>query len=247
MEKNSKKFYFDEELIEGIIIKRTSQYVMIVEIDGEEFNCHCPTTERIADIDVKNIPCLLSESKNPKRKTPYTVEAICLDDKNTFSKNWIGINQTFSNKLVEFFLKTHQLDNIVSNFSKIKREQFLGKAKIDFLVDNTYIEVKTPLYILQVKYGKFIKTKKGAPFSFSERFAKHLNELTSSLEKNERAIFLFVCQYKITEPKPFENTLYYLDVKDIVEEAKEKGLESYQITMKFEKDGVELLTSEKIF
>ena len=70
------KYTFKNELIECIIVKRKSQFTMIVNIDGEEVSCHCPTTGRIGDLDTKNIACLLSKSEDPKRKTPYTVEAV---------------------------------------------------------------------------------------------------------------------------------------------------------------------------
>lgn len=39
---------FDKSLIEGIIISRKSQFTMIVEVEGEEIICHCPTTGRMA-------------------------------------------------------------------------------------------------------------------------------------------------------------------------------------------------------
>ena len=79
------KYEFETELIEGIIVKRNSQFTLDVEIDGDVEKVHCPTRGRIGNIDLKNIACLLSESNNPKRKTRYTLEAISvseLDSKN---------------------------------------------------------------------------------------------------------------------------------------------------------------------
>ena len=52
--------------------------------------CHGPTTGRIGNIDISGIPCLLSKSDNPKRKTPYTVEAVSLDLPESKEKSWIG-------------------------------------------------------------------------------------------------------------------------------------------------------------
>ena len=85
---------------------------------------------------------------------------------------------------------------------EISREVKLGKSKIDFKVDDTYIEVKTPLPIINVKYGKNIKTRPVSPFSGTERFEKHLKELTEALKGDENAILLFVNQYIPTEMKP---------------------------------------------
>lgn len=235
------KYIFEHELIDGIIVKRKSQFTMVVNINGAEYHCHCPTTGRIGDIDTKNIACLLSKSDDPNRKTPYTVEAISADDLDALNKNWVGINQILSNKLIEFFLRTHQLDEIVSDYSDIHREVKLGKSKLDFLVGDTYIEVKTPLNTLQVKYGKHIQTKPAAPFSSTDRFVKHINELASSLGNHQRAILLTVYQYEVTEPKQRLRSTHYEEVSSAVQKAIDKGVEMYEISMKFDKTGVELL------
>lgn len=240
------KYTFENELIEGIIVKRKSQFTMIVNIDGEEVSCHCPTTGRIGDLEIKNIACLLSKSKDPKRKTPYTVEAVSADNPDKPDKNWIGINQILSNKLVEYFFETHQLDEIVSDYTEIRREVNLGISKLDFLVGDTYLEVKTPLTTLQVKYGSSIKTKPVTPFSSTDRFVKHINELAGSLKEHERAVLLTVYQYEITEPKERQKSTHYAEVSAAVQEAKKKGLEAYEISMKFAKDGVELVSCQNI-
>lgn len=240
------KYIFENELIEGIIVKRKSQFTMVVIINGEEVVCHCPTTGRIGNIETKNIACLLSKSKDPKRKTPYTVEAVSADNLNEQNKNWIGINQILSNKLVEYFFETHQLDEIVSDYSEIRREVNLGISKLDFLVGDTYLEVKTPLTTLQVKYGSDVKTKPITPFSSTDRFVKHINELASSLKEHERAILLTVYQYEITEPKERQKSAHYTEVSAVIQEAKKKGLEAYEISMKFAKDGVELASCKNI-
>lgn len=240
------KYIFENELIEGIIVKRKSQFTMTVNINGEEIACHCPTTGRIGNIETKNIACLLSKSKDPKRRTPYTVEAVSADNLDEQNKNWIGINQILSNKLIEYFFETHQLDEIVSDYTEIRREVNLGISKLDFLVGDTYLEVKTPLTTLQVKYGSDIKTKPITPFSSTDRFVKHINELASSLKEHERAILLTVYQYEITEPKERQKSTHYTEVSAAIQEAKKKGLEAYEVSMKFAKDGVELALCKNI-
>ena len=88
--------------------------------------CHCPTTGRIGDIELKQVACLISENDNSKSKLRHTVEAISCDNLECEHKNWIGINQILSNKLVGFFLDIHQLNEIVQDYSCIKRETKLG-------------------------------------------------------------------------------------------------------------------------
>ncbi|NCB94284.1 MAG: DNA/RNA nuclease SfsA [Clostridia bacterium] len=238
------KYYFAETLIEARIVTRKSQFTMIVDVSGEEIACHCPTTGRIGDLELKNVACLLSKSKDLKRKTPYTVEAISADNLDEPNKNWIGINQILSNRLVEFFFETHQLDEIVSDYTEIKREVNLGISKLDFLIGDTYLEVKTPLTTLQVEYGSDIKTKKVIPFSATERFKKHINELAGSLKEHERAILLTVYQYEVSKPKAHQKSTHYEEVHSAMDTAIKKGLQTYEVSMKFEKDGVELLTCQ---
>ena len=215
---------------------------MDIEIAGKIEKAHCPTTNRVGDLELKNIACLVSKSDDIKRKLKWTVEAISCDDLNKKNKNWIGINQILSNRLVEFFLQTHQLDNMVGKFDDIKREVKLGISKLDFLVGNTYLEVKTPLTTLNVKYCKNIKTKPVTPFSSIDRFVKHINELAGSLKNHQRAILLTAHQYKITERKEHLKSTNYELVKETLEKAMKKGVETWMLDMKFGPDGVSLIS-----
>ena len=97
-------------------------------VGGEELIAHIPTTNRIGDVENKNLPCLLSYHDDPKRKLKYDIEAVLLSD----DDNWVGINQILSNRLVEYFFNEHELDEIVSDFDSVQREVNLGISKLDF-------------------------------------------------------------------------------------------------------------------
>lgn len=234
------KYFFESPLQEGLIIKRNSQFTMDVLLNGEIIRCHCPATTRIGDVDLKNIACLLSFHDDPKRKFKYDVDAVSFDNPHDQKKNWIGINLILSNKLVAFLLRTHQLNKMVNDYHDIHREVHLGQSKLDFLVGNTYLEVKTPLTTINVKYGSEIKTKKVVPFSSTGRFQKHILELAASLKAHERAILLTVNQYIPTEMKPHLKSTHYSDVKDDLTKAIATGIEIWHIEMRFEDDGVTL-------
>ena len=150
---------FPEPLKEGTIVKRTSIYTMDVSVNGETIQCHCPTTGRIGNIDLSGIPCLLSPSDNPKRKTRYTVEAISLGRPDDSDKRWIGINQNAANRYVEHYLRNGGFPDMVEG-TEVRREVFLGESKLDFLVGDCYLEVKTPLQHLQVEIPDYVKTKR---------------------------------------------------------------------------------------
>jgi sugar fermentation stimulation protein homolog len=223
------------------MLKRKSQFTAIIEINGEELIAHIPTTNRIGDVENKNIPCLLSYNPDPKRKLNYTVEAVLLSD----DDNWVGINQILSNKLVEYFFLEHELDEIVNEYDGIQREVNLGISKLDFKVGDTYLEVKTPLTTINVKYGDKIKMLPPKPFSSTDRMVKHVNELAGSLSKHERAIFLQVFQYRITEKKERLHSTHYEEVSKVIKSAKNRGVEFWEVQMDFRPDGVSLHKVER--
>ena len=215
---------------------------MDVNLDGQTVRCHCPATTRIGDVDLKGVSCLVSFYDDPKRKLHYDVEAVCFDGPDVKERNWVGINLILSNRLVEFLLRTHQLDEMVSDYDSIRREVKIGNSKLDFLVGNTYLEVKTPLTTINVKYGPQIRTKKVTPFSSTGRFEKHVSELASSLKEHERAILLTVNQYVPTEIKPHLHSTHYDEVKEVFQKAVAAGIEAWNIDLKFEPDGVSLFS-----
>ena len=79
MEKsNNKMFKFEKPLIKATLIKRNTQFTAEVELNGENITVHVPNTGRIGDINLKNIPCLLSYHDDKKRKYNYSLDAVLL-------------------------------------------------------------------------------------------------------------------------------------------------------------------------
>ena len=70
---------------------------------------YVPNIGRIGYVNLKNIPCLLSYHDDKKRKYNYDIEAVLLSD----DDKWVGINQILSNRLVEYFLETNQLSEMM--------------------------------------------------------------------------------------------------------------------------------------
>lgn len=231
---------FANTLVEGIIEKRKSQFTMLVSVDGESTACHCPTTGRIGTIDVCGRPCLLSKSDDPKRKTPYTVEAVSLNRPEDCNKSWIGINQNAANRYVEHFLVSGGYADMVGTENDVKREVFLGNSKLDFLVGNTYLEVKTPLQQLQVNIPDYVKTKNVTPFSSTDRFQRHITELADSLESHQRAILLCCFIYDNPGFRVIEHSTNYEQVKAAVDSAQERGVEIWQTNFRITAKGVAL-------
>lgn len=241
MENKSNFFKFDTELIEGKIKARKSQFIIEVETQDVILPCHCPTTGRVGNIELGGRPCLLSRSQDIKRKTPYTVEAISLNRPEDENKVWIGINQNAANRYVEYFLNSGDFKEMVGEVDSVLREQVLGISKLDFLVGNTYLEVKTPLQSLQVDIPDYVKIKKATPFSSTDRFVKHITELGKSLQNHQRAILLTCFIYDNPGFQVICKSTNYDEVKAAMDKSKSLGVETWQVNFEIQPDGVRLI------
>ena len=231
---------FKEPLITGIIEKRKSQFTMIVRIGGEEVSCHCPTTGRIGNIDVSGRPCLLSKSVSSERKTPYTVEAISMDRPEIVNKKWIGINQNAINRYVEHYLCNGGFSDILGENNLVQREKTLGSSKIDFLVGETFLEVKMPLQHIQLEIPDHVKTKKVTSFGSTDRFVRHMVDLSNSLKDHQRAILLSCFMYDNPGFKVMEMSVHHEEVSSTVRSSEDAGVELWQANFEITPEMVRL-------
>ena len=221
--------YFPEPLTQAAIVRRRDRFVIDVDLDGAVVGCHCPTTGRIDTLVLDGLPCLLSASRNTARKTPYTVEAISVDPPGTGTPAWIGINQNAANRFVEQAL-THQMLPAMVTVGTLKREQVLGRSRLDFLVnDTTYIEVKTPLDNLQVALGGHIQTRPRPPLDSTDRLVRHIGELGESLAAHQRAIML-ICFLYDNPGFQVQAGRHHATAKAQVSQAIQQGVESGKST-----------------
>jgi sugar fermentation stimulation protein A len=122
----------------------------------------------------------------------------------------------------------------------VYREQTLGASKLDFLVGNTYLEVKTPLQFLQVDIPDYVKTKKSTPFSSTDRLVRHVTELAGSLQDHQRAILLTCFLYDNPGFKVVERSTNWKQVRAAVDDATSSGVELWQANFEITPNGVRL-------
>ena len=237
-------YKFKEPLIEGMILSRPNRFIMMVEVDGKTHEAHSPTTGRIGGLVIKNIPCLLSVADDPKRRTKYTVEAISMDQSRPFG--WIGINQGRSNRYLENFLEENLMDKMINVKGKIAREKRLGNSKIDFKVDNCFIEVKTPLMFLDTS-GHPNHIDKPLTFSSEDRMVKQFNDMCGALRDGEKAISILFNQYDAPtfDPPKIESPSVER-IKSTVRKALKIGMESWQVNAQVTPEGVSLIEYFKL-
>lgn len=234
-------FRFPEPLREGIVLARPNRFIMDVDLgDGAPVRCHCPAVSRIGGLDLAGRPCLVSDSHNPKRKMPLTVEAFSLARPGDAAKPWIGINQNASNRYVEHFLRAGAFEDMTGPADTVRREVQLGRSRLDFLVNESqYVEVKTPLVQIQTPVPAYVPRLPETPFSSTERVTRHLSELAASLEENKRAVILY-CLYYANEGFRYYHGTTYKEVMATVDEARAAGVELWQADFQVTPEGVAL-------
>lgn len=237
------KLEFDKPLIDGLIISRPNRFIFNVQIDDQIVEAHCPSGGTIAGLsrkNMQNLKCYLNDhGENTSRRTRYTVEAISLDD----GVSYMGINQTRSNKYVEYFLTDTKVREILSISDQITREKKLRSSRIDFKVDDCYIEVKTMVAEYYCKPSSDLAKlmKSGTPSI--DRMQKHINDLVAAIEEfSARAAVITVFQYDAPTFKPPIDLEIYQDFVNDLRVARSKGLRQYQMNIRITKEHVELIS-----
>ncbi len=215
-------------------MSRPNRFIMLVKAGGKTLRCHCPTTGRLGDLKLAGLPCLYSTSDSELRKTHHTVEAISTSLEGV---SWVGINQTAANRYFEYFLKSGALGRLANG--EVKREVKLGKSRIDFLVGDTFVEVKTPLIMLPA--GADLPRVRQSRFDSFERLIRHMEELKASLSHGMRAkivlCFLYDARPFIPPPPDGSNSR----VLAAARAAEEAGVERWQVNLKVDRMGVSLI------
>ena len=240
---NNCKIYFDKPLIKAIIKERINRFIFIVDYNGLEVEAHCPSGGTIAGIPRKlmtQLPCLISDhSDKPNRRTRYTVEAISLDNGHTY----MGINQTASNHYVYQFLQDKNVQHMLDINGPVAREKKLGNSRIDFKVDDCYLEVKTMVAEYYGKASKRLRALMKPQAPSVERMQKHIRELTHEVDAHKtKAIMLTVFQYDAPKFEPPVDNPKYAEFVEDLKIAKASGVRQVRMNLRITDKYVELLS-----
>jgi sugar fermentation stimulation protein A len=230
-------FYkFEKELKEAVVVCRPNRFVMEIIVNGKKVKAHCPVTGRIGNFDFKNTPCLISTSDNKNRKTKFTVEAISPNKPEAKRKHWIGINQGKTNAYVEYFLQNGYFAKMIKNGNRVVREKKLGNSRIDFKVDDNFIEVKT--FLEMVPYGQREILKNRNNSVTLDRLIKHFTDLSLHVKKNNGKAIVLLCY--VYNAKPFIPPVggQRTEIGKTVRQAIKKGVENWQVNLKITPRGV---------
>lgn len=240
---NHLRLYFDKPLIKASIKERINQFIFIVELEGELVEAHCPSGGTIAGIPRKlmtQLSCLLSDHEDkPNRRTRYTVEAISLDNGHTY----MGINQTASNHYVYQFLQDKNVQHTLMIAGPVVREKKLGDSRIDFKVNDTYIEVKTMVAEYYGKASDRLRSLMKPQAPSVERMQKHIRELMNAVNtQKSKAIMLTVFQYDAPKFEPPVDNPKYTEFVEDLKIAKASGVRQVRMNLRITDKYVELLS-----
>ena len=200
-------------LYPGILLKRYKRFLADVELaSGEVVTAHCPNTGPMTGVCTPGSQVQLSLSNNPKRKLPYTLELIQVDDND--EPTWVGVNTALPNKVVKSALENNLFPEL-GNYSQIKGEVVYGqdrKSRVDFCLyplenqtNNTTLENRD-IY-LEVKNTTWCDGKLALfPDTETTRGQKHLRELMALLPKSRAVMFYFINRGDCTEFAPGDTT-----------------------------------------
>lgn len=174
-------------LVDGILIKRYKRFLADVRLaDGQVITVHCPNSGSMKGCNFPGEPCWISDSKNPKRKLRYTLEAV------QGPEGWICVNTSRPNGVVAEALEAGLIPLAGGPVIGLRREVRYGQenSRIDLLVEQsdgeTYVEVKGAS-LAEAGLGLF-------PDARTSRGEKHLRELESVVTAGGRAALVFCLQ-----------------------------------------------------
>ena len=166
------------------LLRRYKRFLADVELSsGEELTVHCPNPGRLLSVLEEGQPALIRDNENPKRKLPWTLEALKVHG------TWVHVDTMASNGAVEAAILAGKIPEL-AGYEGLRREVPYGEnSRIDLLLEDPgkgacYVEVKTTTY-LDDTVARF-------PDAVTARGLKHLKELQKLAEAGTRAVCFFL-------------------------------------------------------
>ncbi len=176
---------FTPDLTTATLIKRYKRFLVDVKLfDNTTLTVHCPNTGSMRSCSTPGSLVAISESDNPKRKYPHTLEMV--QDNST----WVGVNTSRTNGLVAEAIEQGRIAEF-QQVESIKREVTVSKgSRLDLAVTHenslTYVEIKN-CSLVEENCAMF-------PDAVTARGTKHLQELMKLVDKGHKACIFFLVQ-----------------------------------------------------
>ncbi len=176
---------FPAPLQTAVLLRRYQRFLADVRFDdGRLATVHCPNTGSMLTCSTPGSRVYLSESDNPARKYPYTLEII--EENGTM----IGINTLRTNAVVQEAIQNGCISEIETP-GKIQREVRTSEhSRLDLALHygpcRTFVEIKSCTFARD-GIAMF-------PDAVTARGHKHLLELAGLVDRGHRAVLFFLVQ-----------------------------------------------------
>lgn len=169
-------------MLKGRLLKRYKRFLTDIELEnGKIVTAHCPNSGSMKNLIEDNPVVYISQSDNPKRKLPYTLELIERPE---------GMAVAYSAKANNVTVEAIQNGVIgeLQGYEALRTEVPYGTgSRIDILLEEgekkCYVEVKS-VTLLENETLMF-------PDSVTTRGQKHLKELMQVKKNGDRAVIFF--------------------------------------------------------
>ena len=227
------------DYVKGIFKNRPNRFIAEVEVDGSLELAHVPNTGRCKELLVEDAVVWLEPSKNPKRKTKFSLHFV--ENKGVL----VSLYSQQANSIVYDAIVEGKIKEL-DGYSYHQREKTVDNSRIDiylaneeddccgmnFLTEPCYVEVKGVTLIIDGE-ARF-------PDAPTERGSKHLKELIKLKKEGNRCVVFFLIQHpagRFFRPN-WENDSVF---SQTLNEAYDEGVEILVYRCDNQLDGIELI------
>lgn len=173
---------YPEPLMEGVLLRRYKRFLADVRLaDGRVLTVHCPNPGSMKTCSTPGSAVRVSDSHNPKRKLPHTLEQI------KSGRAWVLVNTMLPNTLTASAIQRGAVASL-AGYPTLRREVSDGdRSRFDVHLSGAgkvcWVEVKNTT----LKEGREARF----PDAVTARGTKHLEALSRLVERGDRAVQVF--------------------------------------------------------
>ncbi len=175
-------FRYPTPLIDATLVRRYKRFLADVTLeDGTTLTVHCANPGSMKGLDLPGRPVRISDSGNPKRKLPHSLEQV------KPGRAWVGVNTALPNRVVHAALRGGVIETL-RGYEDIRPEVASGAgSRFDFLLtrraERCWVEVKN-VSLREAGEARF-------PDARTERGLKHLDHLMALRAAGDRCVMLY--------------------------------------------------------
>ena len=171
------------DLVEGRFLERLNRFAALVEVAGQEVQCHVANSGRMREMFVPGYRVLLKPRSGKHRKTQFDLALVDL------GSGLSSADARLPNALVAEALDLACLPQF-HGYPRVRREVTFGESRLDLLLEGPrglcYIETKSVTLVID-GVGLF-------PDAPTIRGARHMGSLAQAMAAGHRAAAVFVVQ-----------------------------------------------------